>query len=173
VVLNWFSPYELQQGLFFSLNVSGQSFAPSHLYLSANSESVVVGSCVLHYFPVVIVKWMHIFIFVVFNMLYSAKHLELVTTLFFSTVLAYFLPYILTYSTEQRPSWKANRSSASQEMTLIVWNLKVHYHIHKSVSLVLILSQIDSFGALYPTSRRFILILSSHLHLGLPSGLHP
>jgi hypothetical protein len=36
-----------------------------------------------------------------------------------------------------------------------------------------ILSQIDPVHAPHPTSRRCILILSSHLRLGFPSGLLP
>jgi hypothetical protein len=71
---------------------------------------------------------------------------------------------------EQSPSWEANGSSASQEIPCILWNLKVHYHIYKSPPRVPIRSQIDPDHAPHPTS---ILILSFHLRLCLPSGLHP
>ena len=41
------------------------------------------------------------------------------------------LIYLLhTYSMEQGPSWEANRFSASQEISGILWNQKVYYRIH-------------------------------------------
>ena len=36
-----------------------------------------------------------------------------------------------TYSTEQSPSWEANRFSASQEIPRVLWNPKVHYRSQK------------------------------------------
>ena len=42
----------------------------------------------------------------------------------------YFNTYLLTYSTEQSPSWEANQSSASQEIPCILWNQKIHYPVH-------------------------------------------
>jgi hypothetical protein len=43
------------------------------------------------------------------------------------------LEYLLSNSTEQCPSWEANRFSASQEIPQILWNPKVHYRFHNSL----------------------------------------
>ena len=68
---------------------------------------------------------------------------------------------------------EANRLSASQEIPRILWNTNVHYLIHKCPPPVAILSQSDPVDAPHSTNRRSILILSSHLRLGLPGGLFP
>ena len=72
---------------------------------------------------------------------------------------------------EQSRFWKANRSSASQEISRILWKPEVHYHIHKRLPPVPILSQINPVRAPHPTSWRSIVILSLHLRLGLPNCL--
>jgi len=66
----------------------------------------------------------------------------------------------------QSPSWEANWFAASQEIPRISRNPKVHYRIHKCPPPLPNLRQISPIQA--PTSH---LILSSHLHLGLSSGL--
>jgi hypothetical protein len=81
----------------------------------------------------------------------------------FILTLQMLLSIILTYSTEQSPSWVANRSSASQEIPGILWNLKVHYRIHNSPPHVPILSQVDPVQYL-PTHFSNI-----HFNIILPS----
>jgi hypothetical protein len=66
------------------------------------------------------------------------------------------------------PSWEAANCATTQEFPNILWNPKVHYRAHKSPSLVPILSEINPINTI-PS----ILILSTHLRLGIPSGLFP
>ena len=63
--------------------------------------------------------------------------------------------------------------SASQEIPRILWNTKVYYRIHQSPPPVRTRSQLGQVHTPHPTSRRSILILSSHLHRFLPIGVFP
>ena len=64
---------------------------------------------------------------------------------------------------QQSPSGEANRFSASQETPHILWNLKVHYRIHKCKPPVPTLSELDPVHT--PTSY----FLNIHLNVILPS----
>jgi hypothetical protein len=83
----------------------------------------------------------------------------------------YYCYYYYYYYIERSSSWEANRSSATEEISCILWNPKVHYHILKSPPLVPILSKIAPVHDPHPTSLTSILILSAYLHLGPPSDL--
>ena len=71
----------------------------------------------------------------------------------------------------QSPSWEANWFAVSQEIPHISRNPKVHYRTHKRLPPVSILGQPNPVHIPTSTSWRSILILSTHLRLGLPSGL--
>ena len=77
--------------------------------------------------------------------------------------------HLLTYSMVQSPSWEANWFAASQEIPRISRNPKVHYRTLKHSHWA---SPIQSIYP-HPTSWRSILILSTHLSLGLPCRLLP
>jgi len=84
----------------------------------------------------------------------------------------HILIYWLTYSTEQSP-WEANQFSTSQKFPAFYGTRRFITAFtnapHLSLSWA---SSIQSIPP-PPTSWRSILILSYHLHLGLPSGLFP
>ena len=68
---------------------------------------------------------------------------------------------------------KLTGSAASQDIPDILWNLKVHYHTQSARHLSPSWANSIQSPQPPPTSWRSILILSSHLCLGLPSGLFP
>jgi hypothetical protein len=68
------------------------------------------------------------------------------------------------------PSWGEAKSAATQEFPSILWNSKVHYQVHKSPHTGPCPDP-DQSNPSHPLSLRSILILSTHLRLGLPSGL--
>jgi hypothetical protein len=51
---------------------------------------------------------------------------------------------------EQSPALEANRSSASQEIQRILWNLDVHCLIHNSPLLIPVVSQMNPYHAHIP-----------------------
>jgi len=79
----------------------------------------------------------------------------------------------LTSSTEQDPSWEIKRFSASWRILRFLWNPKVYYRItsarNPSLSWAVSIQSIPP----HATSWRYILLLSSYVRLGLPSGPFP
>jgi hypothetical protein len=67
---------------------------------------------------------------------------------------------------ELSPSLEAASCAAMQELPNILWDSKVHYRFHKSPPLVPNLSQVNQ-AHIIPSYLRSILILSTHLCLGL------
>ena len=64
---------------------------------------------------------------------------------------------------KQNLSLNASSSSAGQEIPCILWNLKIHYYLHKSPMCVSVLSQIDAAHTLPATS------FNAHFNIILPS----
>jgi hypothetical protein len=71
-----------------------------------------------------------------------------------------------------RQSREAVNCAATRELPNILWNPNILYRAHKISPLVPILSQIDPVHTT-TTYAISILILSTHLRIGLRSGLHP
>jgi hypothetical protein len=67
-------------------------------------------------------------------------------------------------------SWEPASCAAAQELPSILWNPKVHHRVQKNRPLAPILSQINPVHTT-PSYLRFMLILFTHVRLGLPSGL--
>jgi hypothetical protein len=78
-----------------------------------------------------------------------------------------------TNFTEPGPSSDVTSRSAAQEFPNVLRNLNVHYPVHNSPPLLSILNQINPDHTTPSYFSKIILILSSHLRLGLPSGLSP
>ena len=118
------------------------------------------------------ILWMNILNFKKVKFIYICSKLVLESLA--HKVDIHILIYLLTYSMVQSPSWEANWFGASQEIPRISRNPKVHYRTYKHLPPVSILGQPNPVHTSTSyTSWRSILILSTHLRLGLPSRLSP
>jgi hypothetical protein len=97
-------------------------------------------------------------------MLYIHLHLRLASDLFRKT--------LITYSMVQDIIWKADCYSVCQ-ILLSFWNLKIHYRVHKSPPMDLILSQSNPVRPNDSYLPKVHLSVIPHLRLGLPIGLLP
>jgi hypothetical protein len=75
-------------------------------------------------------------------------------------------------SMEKSP-WEANSHSASQEILCLLWNLQVHFCFNNSPEQVPSLARRIHSKPSHPISLTSLLILPSHLRLGIPSCLFP
>jgi hypothetical protein len=75
--------------------------------------------------------------------------------------------------TELSPSWEAANCAATQELPSILRNPKVHHRVHKNPPLALPWARSIQSIPSNLISLRSISILSTHIRLGLPSGLFP
>jgi len=55
-----------------------------------------------------------------------------------------FVRFIKQNAMKQGPSWEANSHWASQEIPRILWSPKVHYRVHETAPLDLILNHMNS-----------------------------
>jgi hypothetical protein len=80
---------------------------------------------------------------------------------------------LLTNHKEQSFYSEANISSSTQKNSSVLWKLEVPCHVYQIVILVPIRSQRTKCAPYLYSALKFILILSSHLRLGLPGSLFP
>jgi len=104
--------------------------------------------------------------------------------------------YLINFM-EQSTSWEADSYSASWEIPHVLWNLKVHYHVHRSPLLVPILSQmiaVHTYQPCFPkihsniflsvprssmwylpfrfSDKNFVCFLIAPMHAAYPTHLH-
>ena len=133
----------------------------------------------------VIIGWVTPFFLVLFSILYTAfetqhsdqvvldmynmccyvswRFLQYLVIIFQTYCCIQNLYCLLTYSMEQSPFWEANQFAANQEISHILWNPKVHCHIHKCMPPAPILSQLN------PGHTATSHFLKIHLTVILPS----
>jgi hypothetical protein len=70
-------------------------------------------------------------------------------------------------------SWEASSSPVSPEISCILWNQKVFYVFHKITTVVPVLIRSVPSTTSHLVFLRFVVIFSSHLLVGPPSGLFP
>jgi hypothetical protein len=73
--------------------------------------------------------------------------------------------YTLINFTKQSTSWEADSRLICQEIPYLLWNAKVHYHVHKNPPMVPILSQMNLVHILTPY------VFKVHFSIILPSML--
>jgi hypothetical protein len=94
--------------------------------------------------------------------------------LLYFTLLTYLLTYSLTHSMVKDILWKADSHSTCQTRACFLYGTQTFIAVlRKARHWTLSWASWIQFGPSIPVSIRSNLILSSHLRLGLPSGLFP
>jgi hypothetical protein len=76
------------------------------------------------------------------------------------------LPFTITNYMEENPSWELNSCVSSKKIAIILWKLKVHYHVHRSPTWA-------RWMRVTPSHCVSVISISvfPHLCLDLPRGL--
>jgi hypothetical protein len=69
--------------------------------------------------------------------------------------------------------WETSNRSVIEEATSVLWNAKVHYRVHKTRYWSLSQARLIQSTSPHHITLRPVLMLSSHLLLGLCSGFFP
>jgi hypothetical protein len=72
-------------------------------------------------------------------------------------------------SPRSSPSWEIKSPADGQEIRRLLWNPKIYYRVHNNLPQNHILGQTNPYN--HAVSLRCVLILSSHLRLGLSTSL--
>jgi hypothetical protein len=79
----------------------------------------------------------------------------------------------LPFNSVKQIPWKATSRSAIQELLNILLNPKFHYHVHRSLPLILVLSRMTAVYITAPYFSNIYFNIISHWCLRPPSGLSP
>ena len=149
-------------------------------YLLAYLLTYLLITCLLAYLLTYLLAYLlityllaYLFTYLLAYLLITYLLAYLLTHYLLTCLLTYLFTYSLTHSMQQSHSWEANQFSSSQKIPGFYGTRRFITAFTSARHLSL--SGANSIQSInpHPTFWRSSLILSSHLHLGLPSGLFP
>jgi hypothetical protein len=134
-----------------SLNYLGANYFHSHTHCALSSIlSFLTYNYVYIQWPyyVILTQWyksLSLSLLCSTNLNWTIHKLEYLKLTFMTTFMATqpFRTYCLTNYVEYDPYWEGSSCSNSQEILCLLRNPRLHYHVHNSLPLVPILSQMD------------------------------